>query len=100
MDDKIIEFGNLLRQNGLKVSAAENMDTFAALGLLGLGDRAVVKDTLRSTLVKRAVDISVYDELFDMFFTGLGEIIKEAGAATRQAMEISAWPAGSPRRTL
>ena len=89
MDDKIIEFGNLLRQNGLKVSAAENMDTFAALGLLGLGDRAVVKDTLRSTLVKRAVDISVYDELFDMFFTGLGEIIKEAGAATRQAMEMS-----------
>ncbi len=89
MDDKIIEFGNLLRQNGLKVSAAENMDTFAALGLIGLGERTVVKDTLRSTLVKRAVDIQVYDELFDMFFTGLGEIIKEAGAATMQAMEMS-----------
>ena len=33
MDDKIIEFTHLLRENGLKVSAAENMDTFSALGL-------------------------------------------------------------------
>jgi len=89
MDDKFIEFTHLLRQNGLKVSAAENMDTFAALGLTGIRDRQVLKDTLRATLVKRVVDIPVYDELFDLYFTGLGEIIKAAGAATRNAMEMS-----------
>lgn len=89
MDDKIIEFAHLLRENGLKVSAAENMDTFAALGLVGIRDKQLLKDTLRATFVKRQVDISVYDELFDMFFTGLGEVIKAAAASTMQAMEMT-----------
>jgi uncharacterized protein len=89
MDDKIIEFTQLLRENGLKVSSAENMDTFSALGLIGIRNRQILKDTLRATLVKRVVDISVYDELFDMYFTGLGEIIKAAGAETMAAMEMS-----------
>jgi hypothetical protein len=89
MDDKIIEFTHLLRENGLKVSAAENMDTFAALGLIGLGNRQTFKDTLRATLVKRVVDIPVYDELFDLYFTGLGEMIKAAGNAAMQAMDMS-----------
>ena len=89
MDDKLIEFTHLLRQNGLKVSVAENMDTFAALGLTGIGDRQILKDTLRATLVKRVVDIPVYDELFDLYFTGLGELIKAASASTLNALELS-----------
>jgi uncharacterized protein with von Willebrand factor type A (vWA) domain len=89
MDDKLLEFTHLLRHNGLKVSAAENMDTFAALGLVGIADRLTFKDALRATLVKRVVDIPVYDELFDLYFTGLGEIIKATGAATMQAMDMS-----------
>lgn len=89
MDDKIIEFTALLRQNGLKVSVADNMDTFAALGLIGIRDRQTLKDALRATLVKRIVDIPVYNELFDLYFTGLGEMIKAAGASTMEAMEMS-----------
>ena len=89
MDDKIIEFTHLLRENGLKISSAENMDTFSALGLIGIRNRQLLKDALRATLVKRVVDISVYDELFDLYFTGLGEIIKAAGAETMAAMEMS-----------
>ena len=89
MDDKIIEFTHLLRENGLKISSAENMDTFSALGLIGIRDRQLFKDALRATLVKRLVDIPVYDELFDLYFTGLGEIIKAAGAETMAAMEMS-----------
>jgi len=89
MDDKLVEFAHLLRENGIKVSAAENMDTFAALGVIGIRNRQAVKDTLRATLVKRLVDIPVYDELFDLFFTGLGEIIKAAGASTMAAMEMT-----------
>ena len=89
MDDKLVEFAHLLRENGIKVSAAENMDTFAALGLIGIRHRQTFKDALRATLVKRMVDIPVYDELFDLFFTGLGEIIKAAGASTMAAMEMT-----------
>lgn len=89
MDDKIVEFIHLLRQNGVKVSPAENLDALAAVGLVGLADRQTFKDVLRSTLVKRAVDLLVYDELFDLYFTGLGEIIKATTASMIGAMEMS-----------
>jgi uncharacterized protein with von Willebrand factor type A (vWA) domain len=89
MDDKIIEFTHLLRQNGVKVSPAENLEALSALGLVGIADRQTFKDALRSTLVKRVVDLPVYEELFDLYFTGLGEIIKSATASTLGAMDMS-----------
>lgn len=89
MDEKLIEFTHLLRQNGLKISVAENMDSFAALGLMGIHNRELLKDTLRATLVKRVIDIPVYDELFDLYFTGLGEIIKSAAASTMSSLDMS-----------
>src|SRR5262249_5079042 len=89
MDDKILEFTALLRQNGLRVSMAEHMDTFQALKLIGIADRRVFKDTVRATMIKRSVDIAPYDELFDLYFTGLGEIIKSSTAATQGAMGLT-----------
>jgi uncharacterized protein len=88
MDDKIIEFTSLLRQNGLRVSMAENMDSFHALQLLGLSDRAVFKDALRATIVKRAVDATTYDELFDLYFSGLGEMVKGSADSLMDAMQL------------
>ncbi len=88
MDDKIINFVGLLRQNGVRVSFAESMDTFRALDLVGLGSRAGVKDVLRATLVKRAVDVPTYDHLFDLYFTGIGEIVKGAESRSMEAMEL------------
>ena len=44
MDDKVIQFASMLRQNGLRVSMAENMDGFHALELIGLGDRLTFKE--------------------------------------------------------
>jgi uncharacterized protein with von Willebrand factor type A (vWA) domain len=88
MDDKIIAFAGLLRQNGLRVSMAENMDTFHAIGLLGLGDRTAFKDALRATLVKRAIDVPVYDDLFDLYFSGLGDAVKGTAASTMEALQL------------
>ena len=88
MDDKIIEFAALLRHNGLRVSMAENMDTFYALELIGLQNRATVKDALRATLVKRAVDATLYDELFDLYFSGLGEMVKSNATSLMGALEL------------
>ncbi len=88
MDAKLIEFTTLLRQNGLRVSMAENMDSFQALGLIGLGNRATFKDALRATLVKRSVDTSVYDELFDIYFSGLGEVIRSTASSLMGAMQL------------
>lgn len=76
MDRTLLEFATLLRQNGVRVSLAENMDGFRAVRLVGLGDRELLKDTLRATLVKRAADIPTFDELFDVHFTGLGDAVR------------------------
>jgi uncharacterized protein with von Willebrand factor type A (vWA) domain len=89
MDTKIIEFAGLLRQNGIRVSFAESLDTFRALDLVGLRSRATVKDSLRATLVKRAVDLPAYDALFDLYFSGIGEIVKRSEAASMEALEMT-----------
>lgn len=88
MDDKIISFVGLLRQNGVRVSFAESMDTFRALDLVGLGTRLVVKDVLRATLVKRAVDVPAYNQLFDLYFSGVGDIVKGAEQRSMDALDL------------
>jgi uncharacterized protein with von Willebrand factor type A (vWA) domain len=88
MDSKIVEFTNLLRQNGVRVSMAEHMDSFRAVALLGLSDRLAFKDALRATLVKREVDVTAYDELFDLYFSGFGEIVTGSAASLMGAMQL------------
>lgn len=78
MDDRIIEFSNILRRNGIRVSLSENMDAFRALGLLGIGNRALFQDTLRATLIKRSTDVKIFDQLFDIYFLGLADLIRDS----------------------
>jgi len=89
MDAKLVEFSNLLRQNGLRVSLAESMDMLRALEVVGLPDRQTVRATLRATMVKRSVDLPTFETLFDLFFSGLADAIKELTAATASALEMS-----------
>ena len=89
MDRRIIEFTDLLRQNGVRVSFAESIDTFRALDLVGLGNRGLMKDALRATLVKRATDFPTYERLFDLHFSGIGEAMKQAEQDTMQAMDLT-----------
>src|SRR5712664_4001501 len=89
MDSKLVEFSNLLRQNGLRVSLAESMDMLRALAVVGLPDRRTVRATLRATMVKRSVDLPIFETLFDLFFSGLADAIKELTAATASALEMS-----------
>ena len=77
MEEKLVEFANLLRENGVRVSLAETLDAFSASELTGLGERDVFRAALRSTMVKRASELPVFEELFDVYFSGLGEIIKQ-----------------------
>src|SRR2546425_11861984 len=89
MDAKLVEFSNLLRQNGLRVSLAESMDMLRALAVVGLADRQTVRATLRATMVKRSVALPTFETLFDLFFSGLADAIKELTAATASALEMS-----------
>ena len=51
MQKKIIEFLNLLRKSGIRVSVAEGIDAFHALDELSLDDREVFQDALRAALL-------------------------------------------------
>lgn len=89
MDDKLIEFSGLLRQNGLRVSLAESMDTLRALDVVGLRDRDTVRAALRATMVKRNVDLPTFEQLFDLFFSGLAGAMREITQATAGALGMN-----------
>ncbi len=69
METVINDFVQVLRNNRLRVSPAESLDALHALKHTGLGEREVVRDTLRATLVKNAEDAGTFDRLFDLFFS-------------------------------
>ncbi|MEX0806369.1 MAG: VWA domain-containing protein [Candidatus Binatia bacterium] len=78
MQDRIIEFANVLRRNGVRVSLSENVDAFRAVDLLGIENPSLFRAALRSTLVKRTVDLRPFEELFDCFFFGMGQSLNQA----------------------
>jgi uncharacterized protein with von Willebrand factor type A (vWA) domain len=57
-----------LRSHQLRVSPAESIDALRALKQVGIGERGVVRDTLRATLIKNQEDTETFDRLFDLYF--------------------------------
>ncbi len=78
MQSKVVEFTHLLRKSGIRVSVAEGIDAFNALDELSIQDREIFKDALRSTMVKRGDDIGTYDQLFDLFWSGFYDNLRES----------------------
>ena len=77
MQGKVVEFTNLLRKSGVRVSVAEAIDAFSAIDELSFEDRELFKIALRTSLVKRGDEISTYDELFDLFWSGFYDNLRE-----------------------
>jgi uncharacterized protein with von Willebrand factor type A (vWA) domain len=78
MQRKVVEFTNLLRKSGIRVSVAEGIDSFLALEELSIDDREVFKDALRASMVKRGDEIATFDELFDLYWSGFYDSLKES----------------------
>ncbi|MFQ5696955.1 MAG: VWA domain-containing protein [Myxococcota bacterium] len=77
MQKKIVEFTNLLRKSGVRVSVSEAIDAFRSLDELPLEDRELFRDALRTSMVKRGDDIPTYDRLFDLFWSGFHDVLNE-----------------------
>ena len=69
MEAVVSGFVQVLRDHRLRVSPAESLDALHALEHVGLGEREVVRDTLRATLIKNQDDTDTFDRLFDLFFS-------------------------------
>jgi len=76
VDARVVEFARLLRTNGVRVSPAEVADAVEAAALVGASDRGSFRAALRATLVKRSRDVSVFDELFELYFSALGRVLE------------------------
>ncbi len=70
MDEVLIQFVQLMRAAGLRVSSSEALDAMRGASLLGLDSRPTLKSTLRTALIKDSDDIATFDSLFDYFFSG------------------------------
>src|SRR5262245_6371891 len=81
MDAPIVDFAEVLRQNGVRVSTAEVVDAVAAASEVGVGDRQGFRAALEATLVKREADVPTFERAFDFFFSG--------GARTLEALDRS-----------
>ncbi len=63
---RIAELGQLLRHNGIPVSVAEVMDAGRAADAVGLADPGRLRHALAACMIKRASDLPLFDEIFDL----------------------------------
>jgi uncharacterized protein len=87
MDQRLHDFAQLLRQNGLRVSPLELADAGQAALLIDLSDRVAFRSALRATLVKRGADAPIFDRLFELYFSGIKDLIEGLEGSLLDALE-------------
>ena len=75
---KLSYFSRMLRLHGLTVSPKETEDAATILTLLGMEDRTLVKDALRTVFAKSREEQITFDQVFDGFFLSEEAIRKQA----------------------
>ncbi len=87
MEQRIVEFAEVLRQNGLKVAVSETLDAARALATVGVDDRQLTRATLKATLCKRSRDVPTFDRAFDFFFSGASRTLAAIEKSLMQRIE-------------
>lgn len=87
VEQRVVEFVEVLRQNGLKVSVSETKDAVRALAEVGVFDRDATRAVLASTLCKRAGDVATFDKAFDFFFSGASRTLEEIEKSLKARIE-------------
>ncbi len=87
LDRHIVEFVQLLRTVGLKVSPSEISDATEGISLIGLVDRDRVEGVLQATLVKDIQHVSAFKEAFRAYFATLEQKEAWQEEATQKATQ-------------
>lgn len=85
--DNLTEFCHLLRRSGLPVGPGDSLEALRALGALDIGDRSSVYLGLRTVLIRRVEDFSLYETAFCTFFDGRPPTQGERSPDGRQGAE-------------
>lgn len=102
MDTRVVEFVEVLRQNGLKVAVSETRDAMESIAALGLEDPERFRAALAASLCKRAGDVETFNRAFQLFFTGavkmlealdqsLADRIREQGLLEGDELKMVVW---------
>ena len=78
---KRARFMSRLRDDGFDVSASELIDASTALCCIDIADRDLVREVLRSTMVKEADRDHRFDAAFDRVFRAVGRDERRAAAS-------------------
>lgn len=70
MEQVLVEFAQVLRQNGLRISPSELQDAARATAEVGLDQRDSFRTALEVTLVKRSADVQLFRRAFNFYFSG------------------------------
>lgn len=68
MDKRMVDFIRVLRAAGVRVSLAESMDAMRGVEAVGVYERDVFRNALKTTLVKEARDQATFEYFFPLFF--------------------------------
>lgn len=78
--DRIIAFGRVLRQAGLKIGSDQMMDAIRAVEVVGPARRADVYQALYGIFVRRRSETELFDQAFQLFWRApseLSELLRE-----------------------
>ncbi len=68
MDKRVVEFIRTLRAAGVRISVAESADAMDALDQIGIFEREVFRNALKTTLIKEKEDKPTFEHFFPLFF--------------------------------
>lgn len=105
MDARIVEFAEVLRQNGLRVGTSEVADAARAALEVGLEDRERFRSALQATLVKRSEELETFRRAFEFYFSGtaktfegidrsIAQEIKDRGLLEGDELTMVLWQMG------
>jgi uncharacterized protein len=100
VDAQIVEFAEVLRQNGIRVSPSEVQDAARAAAWVGVEDRSAFRAALRATMVKRALDEDAFVRAFELFFSGAARTLEAIDASLAQRIEEEGLLEGRELRAL
>jgi len=87
MDARVVEFAEVLRQNGIRVSTAEVQDAARAASEVGLESKELFRSALRTALIKRESDLETFGRAFDFFFSGAAKTFESLDAALLEQLK-------------
>ena len=76
MEQRVVEVIRGMRAAGVRISLAESIDAMQAVGVMGIQDRKVFRESLRATLIKDSQDRPVFEDLFPLYVDGGGPALQ------------------------